>query len=110
MSLLSSFPPSQTKAICLPSAEKAAWSSVPAKLVTGLIVNSGDGGFGFDRKRNAHTPTARDAPKTTKINGSVMVLIKDHRRGLTTASTSKACKCGESSPDFDGATLSLASG
>src|SRR5690349_4984203 len=89
MSELSSFPPSQTKAICFPSGEKAAWSSVPARLVTGLIVNSGDGSFGFGRNRNDHRPKATTAPKTIKADGQTKRLIKELRPASTTDSTPK---------------------
>src|SRR6266496_5005505 len=80
MSRLSCFSPSQTKAISLPSGEKADWSSVPAKLVTGTIFRRAVGGFGVGRKIKSQTPRPTAAPKARKTIGQPRRLVRDRLR------------------------------
>src|SRR5262245_61917108 len=67
MSGLSPLPPSQTKAIWLPSGEKAACVSRPGKLVNGTMFKSGAGDTLAGRKNIAQiaTPSANPSAGQT---------------------------------------------
>jgi hypothetical protein len=53
----------------LPSGEKAACSSLPGKLVTGIILRRGARGIDVGRKIKNQTPMATIAPKAKKKMG-----------------------------------------
>src|SRR5215510_8049406 len=78
MSGLSPFPPSQTKAIWLPSGEKAACVSRPGKLVNGTMFNSGAGDSLAERKNIAQIA----APSANPSAGQTANQIQWLARGL----------------------------
>src|SRR5262245_9356175 len=67
MSGLSPFPPSQTKAIWLPSGEKAACVSRPGKLVNGTMFKIGAGDILGGRKKIAQIATPSVNPSADQI-------------------------------------------
>src|SRR5215831_2334254 len=81
MSALSPFPPSQTKAIWLPSGEKAACVSRPGKLVSGTIFKSGVGDTLGERKNIAQIAT----PSVNPSAGHIANLPQRLARGLAGA-------------------------